>query len=449
MNEFKRVFSTPPLDWRKQRLGEFLERVDTRNVVGDQNVLTISAEHGLISQEEFFNRRVASENVAGYYRLVIGDFAYNKSYSRGYPMGAIRRLDRYPSGVVSPLYICFRLSVGAPVDSDFLAHYFDGGAIDTQLADVAKEGARNHGLLNVSVKEFFEIETALPPIEEQRCVAQILDTLDTAIREAEALIDKLKAVKQGLLHDLLTRGIDANGQLRPPQSEAPQLYKKTPLGWTPNEWEVEPIMRLTSSSVIGPFGSDLVASDYRVSGIPVIFVRDVKPDQLVWKSNVFVSATKAQALAAHEVRAGDVVATKMGMPPCVAAVYPKSMPCGIVTADIVRLRPCTDRICPDWMSMFINFSAVAKQVEQITAGVTRPKVTLRDVRDLLIGLPSIEEQERVLDRLTAMQSQIQLEKASHRKLSVGKAGLMDDLLTGRVRVTPLLDSLSRPAPMEA
>lgn len=289
----------------------------------------------------------------------------------------------------------------------------------------------------------------LAPQKAQPVIAQILETLDTAIRETEALIDKLWAVKQGLLHDLLTRGIDANGQLRPPQSEAPQLYKKTPLGWTPNEWEVEPIMRLTSSSVIGPFGSDLVASDYRVSGIPVIFVRDVKPDQLVWKSNVFVSATKAQALAAHEVRAGDVVATKMGMPPCVAAVYPKSMPCGIVTADIVRLRPCTDRICPDWMSMFINFSAVAKQVEQITAGVTRPKVTLRDVRDLLIGLPSIEEQERVLDRLTAMQSQIQLEKASHRKLSVGKAGLMDDLLTGRVRVTPLLDSLSRPAPMEA
>lgn len=280
---------------------------------------------------------------------------------------------------------------------------------------------------------------------EQRAIAQILETLDTAIRETEALIDKLKAVKQGLLHDLLTRGVDASGQLRPPQSEAPQLYKESPLGWIPREWEVEPIINLTSNSVIGPFGSDLVASDYRDSGVPVIFVRDVKPDQLVWKSSVFVSASKAQALAAHEVRVGDVVATKMGLPPCVAAVYPESMPSGIVTADIVRLRPCTDRICPDWMSIFINSSAVAKQVEQITAGVTRPKVTLRDVRDLLIGLPSIKEQERVLDRLTAMQSRIQLEEASHEKFTAEKAGLMDDLLTGRVRVTPLLESVQQSA----
>lgn len=294
-------------------------------------------------------------------------------------------------------------------------------------------------------RELLEGIRAFRPMpNEQIIIAQILDTLDTAIRETEALIDKLKAVKQGLLHDLLTRGIDANGQLRPPQSEAPQLYKESPLGWTPREWEVEPIINLTSNSVIGPFGSDLVASDYRDSGVPVIFVRDVKPDQLVWKSNVFVSTSKAQALAAHEVRAGDVVATKMGLPPCVAAAYPASMPSGIVTADIVRLRPCTDRICPDWMSIFINSSAVAKQVEQITAGVTRPKVTLRDVRDLLIGLPPIKEQERVLDRLTAMQSRIQLEEASHEKLTAEKAGLMDDLLTGRVRVTPLLESMQQP-----
>jgi len=283
----------------------------------------------------------------------------------------------------------------------------------------------------------------VPSLAEQHAIAQILDTLDTAIRETEALIDKLKAVKQGLLHDLLTRGIDANGQLRPSQSEAPQLYKESPLGWIPREWEVEPIINLTSNSVIGPFGSDLVAADYRDSGVPVIFVRDVKPDRLVWKSNVFVSASKAQALAAHEVHAGDVVATKMGLPPCVAAVYPESMSSGIVTADIVRLRPCTDRICSDWMSMFINSSAVAKQVEQITAGVTRPKVTLRDVRNLLIGLPPLKEQERVLDRLTAMQSRIQLEETSHEKLTAKKAGLMDDLLTGRVRVTPLLESVQQ------
>jgi type I restriction enzyme S subunit len=290
----------------------------------------------------------------------------------------------------------------------------------------------------IRIQDYLGIEVPIADTDAQPVIARVLDTLDTAIHETEAIIAKLKAVKQGLLHDLLTRGIDANGELRPPQAEAPHLYQQSPLGWIPKEWEVEPIVNLTSSSVIGPFGSDLVAADYRDSGAPVIFVRDVKPDSIFWKSNVFVSTSKARALAAHEVRAGDVVATKMGLPPCVSAVYPASMPSGIVTADIVRLRPDADRISPSWMSTFINSPAVSKQVEQITAGVTRPKVTLRDVRNLLIGLPSKKEQERVLDRLVAAESRIQLEEAGHEKLTANKSGLMGDLLTGRVRVTGLL-----------
>ncbi|MEH6353339.1 restriction endonuclease subunit S [Pseudomonas sp. 3JA] len=325
----------------------------------------------------------------------------------------------------------------------FWGEYLYSQEFSARLARVAIGSTNSH--TRASPHETLGWLVPSVPLAEQEVIAQILDTLDTDIRETKALIDKLKTIKQGLLHDLLTRGIDSNGQLRPPHSDEPHLYKKSPLGWVPREWKIEPIINLTSNSVIGPFGSDLIASDYRDSGVPVIFVRDVKPDQLMWKSNVFVSASKAQALAAHEVRAGDVVATKMGLPPCVAAVYPESMPCGIVTADIVRLRPYTDRICPDWMSIFINSSAVAKQVEQITAGVTRPKVTLRDVRNLLIGLPPIKEQQRVLVRLTALQSRIQLEEASYEKLIAEKSGLMDDLLSGRIRVTPLMESKQQAA----
>ena len=290
----------------------------------------------------------------------------------------------------------------------------------------------------IRIQDYLDIKTPIADTDAQPVIARVLDTLDTAIHETGAIIAKLKAVKQGLLHDLLTRGIDANGGLRPLQAEAPHLYKESLLGWVPKEWDVESIIKLTTDSVIGPFGSDLVAADYRDSGVPVIFVRDIKPDSLLWKSNVYVSARKAQALAAHEVIAGDVVATKMGFPPCIAAVYPLSMPNGIVTADIVRLRPDGKRIYSNWMSTFINAPVVAKQVEQITAGVTRPKVTLRDVRNLLIAVPSMKEQERVLDRVVAMESRIQLEMAEFEKLSEEKSGLMDDLLTGRVRVTPLL-----------
>ena len=291
---------------------------------------------------------------------------------------------------------------------------------------------------NLPKAKLLALPVSYPAPSEQAKIAQVLDTLDTTIHETEAIIAKLKAVKQGLLHDLLTRGLDANGELRPPQAEAPHLYKASPLGWIPKEWDVDIVINLTTSSVIGPFGSDLVASDYRSAGVPVIFVRDVKPDSLIWKSNVYISARKAQALAAHEVVAGDVVATKMGLPPCIAAVYPDSMPNGTVTADIVRLRPNLSRIRPNWMSAFINSPTVLKQVEQITAGVTRPKVTLRDVRNLRLAIPPLDEQRLVLDRLSAMESQIRLEEADVQELLAVKSALMDDLLTGRVRVTPLI-----------
>ncbi|SCZ46631.1 MULTISPECIES: restriction endonuclease subunit S [unclassified Pseudomonas] len=376
-------------------------------------------------------------------QVKVGDLVITKDGT----IGKVARIDWLPGDTSLNAH----LFLVRPIQPEFCSarfafHVFTSAAFRNFIEN-QKSGSTLAGL---GEAKFVRFQFPLPTINEQELVSDVLDTLDIAIRETEALIEKLKAIKRGLTHDLLTRGIDSNGQLRPPHRDEPQLYKKSPLGWIPREWEIEPIINLTSNSVIGPFGSDLIASDYRDSGVPVVFVRDVKPDQLIWKSNVFVSASKAQALAAHEVRAGDVVATKMGLPPCVAAVYPESMPCGIVTADIVRLRPCTDRICPDWMSIFINSSAVAKQVEQITAGVTRPKVTLRDVRDLLIGLPPIKEQERVLVRLTALQSRIQLEEASYKKLISEKSGLMDDLLTGRVRVTPLLESMQQAAaPTEA
>lgn len=296
----------------------------------------------------------------------------------------------------------------------------------------------------IGVQDYLALTVPRAPLREQPEIARVLDTLDTAIHKTEAIIAKLKQVKQGLLHDLLTRGIDANGELRPPQSEAPHLYKPSPLGWIPREWGVESVGDVTSDSTIGPFGSDLVASDYRTSGVPVVFVRDVKPGQFTWISNVFVDKGKAQALFAHNVRVGDVVATKMGLPPCVAATYPQSMPDGVITADIVRLRPRVDRIRALWLSTFINSAGVTKQVERITAGVTRPKVTLRDVRGLLVGVLGLDEQDRILSRLAAVESRVRKEDAERAKLVTQKSGLMDDLLTGRVRVTPLLEAAGVP-----
>ena len=128
-------------EWRLVKLFDICQRIQTKNAGRQcQLVLTIAAQHGLVNQEDFFNKTVASENLEGYYLLQKGDFAYNKSYSGDYAWGAIKRLERYEQGVLSPLYICFRPNI--KVDADYLAHYFESKKWYKGIADIAGEGAR-------------------------------------------------------------------------------------------------------------------------------------------------------------------------------------------------------------------------------------------------------------------------------------------------------------------
>ena len=140
-------------EWEKMRLDAFTERVMRKNKSNQSRLpLTISAQYGLVDQITFFNKVVASTDLSNYYLLKKGEFAYNKSYSSDYPWGAIKRLDNYDQGALSSLYICF-----APQDnvvSDFILQYFESPKWHKGISEIAVEGARNHGLLNVAVQDF-------------------------------------------------------------------------------------------------------------------------------------------------------------------------------------------------------------------------------------------------------------------------------------------------------
>jgi type I restriction enzyme S subunit len=189
--------------WETYHFKEIFKRVTRKNTIGNSNILTISGNHGLINQRDFFNKRIAADKLDGYYLLKKGEFAYNKSYSNGYPLGAIKRLDRYEAGVLSTLYICFKIS-NPSVNSDFLAHYFEAGILNQQIYGIAQEGARNHGLLNISVTDFFEILLRLPSLSEQQKIASILSTADTEISTLEKQLAAYKQQKRGLMQQLLT-----------------------------------------------------------------------------------------------------------------------------------------------------------------------------------------------------------------------------------------------------
>ncbi|WP_198519952.1 restriction endonuclease subunit S [Olleya sp. Bg11-27] len=184
-------------DWEKLQLSNIAERVKTKNKIDNQNVLTISAQLGLVSQLEYFNKSVSAKNLTGYYLLEKGDFAYNKSYSNGYPMGAIKRLKKYDFGVVSTLYICFRFNNN--VSLDFMEQYFETGLQNREIEKVAQEGARNHGLLNIGVNDFFDIDLKIPSLKEQQKIANYLSAIDKKIEAVQTQITKTQAFKKGLL----------------------------------------------------------------------------------------------------------------------------------------------------------------------------------------------------------------------------------------------------------
>ena len=184
--------------WQKVRLSDIVNRIVTRNKNNSSSrVLTIAAQYGLIDQQEFFHKQIASSDLSGYYLLNNGDFAYNKSYSGDYPWGAVKRLDNYPDGVLSTLYICFRPNDN--VDSDFLCYYFESTKWYRGIMEISGEGARNHGLLNMSVEDYFATRLRIPIIEEQRDISKMLNTFSQKIKIEEELLDRLQKQKAFLL----------------------------------------------------------------------------------------------------------------------------------------------------------------------------------------------------------------------------------------------------------
>ena len=170
-------------DWEQRKLGDLVDRVTRKNQdLVSELPLTISAQYGLIDQNEFFDKRVASKDVSGYYLIENGEFAYNKSTSTDAPWGAIKRLDRYENGVLSTLYIVFGIKENNPVDSDFLVSYYSTNLWHKGIHEIAAEGARNHGLLNIAPADFFETRLMIPQdIEEQKKIGKYFIELEALI----------------------------------------------------------------------------------------------------------------------------------------------------------------------------------------------------------------------------------------------------------------------------
>ena len=186
-------------EWGKYELSHFVTRITRRNKNNESSLpLTISAQYGLVDQISFFNKTVASVDLSGYYLLYNGDFAYNKSYSNDYAWGAVKRLDKYEKGCLSSLYFVFRPNDN--VDSDYLTHYFESSKWHKGISNIAGEGARNHGLLNMAIDDYFATKHYLPSLPEQKKIAQFFNAITRRIEIQNKIISKYETLIKGIRH---------------------------------------------------------------------------------------------------------------------------------------------------------------------------------------------------------------------------------------------------------
>lgn len=194
-------------EWKDYAIRDIFERITERNRIGCRNVLTISAQYGIVSQSEYFNKNVAAADLSNYYLIKRGDFAYNKSRSQGYTYGIIRPLNLYKDGIVSPIYLCFRIKQGITCCRDFLEYLFDTVPLLDNLGEIAQEGARNHGLLNIATEDFFDkMRLTIPvTIDEQQKIADCLSSINGEIKSYEDKITALELHKKGLMQQLFPK----------------------------------------------------------------------------------------------------------------------------------------------------------------------------------------------------------------------------------------------------
>ena len=264
---------------------------------------------------------------------------------------------------------------------------------------------------------------------EQRRIAEILTTLDETIVQTEALITKYQQIKAGLMHDLFTRGVTPDGRLRPTRDQAPHLYKESPLGWIPKEWEPANIRSLTSLCIDCPHTTPVLSGD----GYLMARTSEIRNGKFYVEQSPRVPPVEYRSRVSRGAPSeGDIIFTREA-PVGEAFVVPANLEI-CLGQRVMLMRPLRNRCDSIFLLFQIYSDRVQREFSRITGGTTNPHLNVDDVRKFIVSLPNPSEQVEIAKRLTVAADFINSEEAKVDKLRHQKFGLMQDLLTGRVRV---------------
>ena len=379
--------------WRAEKLSDFAERITRKNSNNETDLpLTISSKDGLVDQISYFNKTVASKDMSGYYLLRNGEYAYNKSYSVGYDFGSIKRLDRYPMGALSTLYICFALKKH---DTDFIKVYFDSLKWYKEIYMISAEGARNHGLLNVPTDEFFATKHYLPEnTAEQRKIADFLIALERRIDAQQSLVDNLKKYKRGLFNQIFS-AISKSSQCRKLRELVRVSGGKTP---------------------------SMSNSLYWNGDIVWISSKDMK------SSRIFGSELKITNLALNEMtlyHPGTLLLVAR------SGILKHSLPLAILEVD-ATINQDIKALQVHGCNAFYLYYAILSQEDTIIRTLVKTGTTVQSLMmdsflNIEIPTPDIDQQQRIIDKLAKLEKYVEVQEKELSLLSQMRNGLLQQL----------------------
>lgn len=403
-----------PNEWNVVRFEQLFHRLTRKNTENNQNVLTISAQQGLISQMDYYNTLYASENKEGYSLLFKGDFSYNKSYSSDYAYGAIKRLDAYDKGIVSPLYICFTPAKGT--NSDYYLQYFEAGLFNREIYKIAQEGARNHGLLNVATEDFFKSTLVCPPEPEQERIAEILNQCDTVIELKKKRLEQERNKRTVLICKLLNRAQasvkSANGRYGTIGDLVLSIESGTSVKSAEEDVEYVP-------------GKKFVLKSSSISG--GLFLPEEVKEIL---EEEYLRAT-------CQIESDTLLVSRMNTPKLVGAcaLCNLTLP-NVFLPDRIWKVTLKDNVDPRWLNYILNSDDLQKAIQRKAGGTSNSmkNISQKDFLGIPIAIPSHSEQIISADIISAIDIVIMCLNEELKFWNNKKRALMQLLLSGVVRV---------------
>lgn len=398
-----------PAGWLRVPLTALVEQCG--ETVGRANkpiVLSSTKYRGLVSSDEYFQgRTIYSDDLYGYKLVKRHWLAYATNHLAE---GSIGLQDRYDAGCVSPIYTVFRCREG--VDPYFLYRLLKSPALLAQYELREQASVNRRGAIRFS--DFATICVTVPESrDEQQRIAGILDVVDERIQYAEQWIAKAEVARRATLVDLLAR----------------EPYPRQPLSAL--------LTGDANAMRSGPFGSSLLTSEFRSSGVPVLGIDNVLLEEFKAEYKRFVGLAKFRELRRYSVKPHDVMITIMGtVGRC--CVIPENIGSALSSKHVWTMTIDPTRYRPWLVCLQINYAPwVHKHFSRDSQGGIMSAIRSETLKTLPLPVPSMNTQLRIESVLQAQADQIRAERAELDKLRLLKRGLMDDLLTGKVRVGEL------------